>query len=230
MNNYIVKTSKHSIKDISKDKGIVTIKITDFDYYDSDNDRMLKGSLNKTWKDGKQYHIVNHDLSTNSVVGVPVKKYPKDGIIESKINLNKEIGRNLFEDYKFFAENGYTLEHSHGFMPVKDKYVKNEKGGFDFSEVKQYEYSTVLYGAVDKTPLLNIKNQCDLIQQIDLLKLSLEKGNYTDEYFIKIENKLKELQSIFKQPPNDTVKEAINYEPSNDTQRELKQFLTHLNL
>ena len=153
MNNYIVKTSKHQVKDISNEKGIVTIKITDFDYYDSDNDRMMKGALNKTWKDGKQYHIVNHDLSTNSVVGVPVKKYADQGIIESKLNLNKEIGRNLFEDYKFFAENGQTLEHSHGFVPIKDKFKENEKGGFDFLEIKQYEYSTVLYGAVDKTPL-----------------------------------------------------------------------------
>ena len=229
MNNYIVKSSKHSIKDINKDKGIVTIKITDFDYFDSDNDRMMKGALNKTWKEGKQYHIVNHDLSTNSVVGVPVKKYADTGIIESKLNLNKDIGRNLFEDYKFFAENGQTLEHSHGFIPIKDKYKQNEKGGFDFHEIKQYEYSTVLYGAVDKTPLLGIKGKSDILTEIDMLYLKLQKGNYTDDYFLKIEDKLKTLQSFIKSPSIDTTGEAI-IEPSNDTQRELKQFLTHLNL
>lgn len=229
MNNYKIKSSKHKVEDINE-KGIVTIKITEFDYFDSDNDRLMKGALNKTWRDGKQYHVVNHDLSLNGLVGYPISKDPSEGVVHSKLNLNTDIGKNLFENYKFMQKMGSTLEHSHGFMTIEDKTKKNEKGGWDFHEIVQKEYSTVLYGAVDKTPLLGIKSDKDILSEIDLLEIKLQKGDYTDTYFLKIEKRLNELQNFLKQPSIDTVKEVIQPEPLINTQQEqLKQFSNHLN-
>jgi hypothetical protein len=40
-------------------------------------------------------------------------------VIVSKMNLNKQIGRETFEDYKLYAECGKTLEHSIGVKAVR---------------------------------------------------------------------------------------------------------------
>lgn len=221
------KFSKNSVKDLNESQGIVTIKITDFGKWDSDNDRMMKGALNKTWSEGKQYHLVNHDMSTKSLVGMPLKRYAEDGIVESKLNLNKQIARDLFEDYKFAMSNGDSLQHSHGFTPIK--YTENEKGGFDFTEIKQREYSTVLFGAVETTPLLGIKSENDLLEQIEMFELKLSKFNYSDEYCSKIEQKLNNLLRILKEPSEDTLKDVLKDEPSQNTQS-LNQFFNHLKL
>jgi len=87
-------------------KGIVTIQITQFDKYDSDNDRLLKGALTKTWNDGNQVHLVDHKMGTGTFVGLPIKKDPVNGIIESQLNLKKQVAIDLLEDYKFSQEHG----------------------------------------------------------------------------------------------------------------------------
>ena len=191
-------------------KGIVTIQVTQFDKYDSDKDRLMKGALTKTWKEGKQIHLVDHWMGVMNFVGLPVKKDPVNGIIESKLNLNKQIGKDLYEDYKFSLENGRSLQHSHGFMPLKDKYEENEKGGFDFYEVKQFEYSTVLYGAVEDTPIHNIKSKKEAVEIIGILENKLKTLNISDEYGKQIEEHINQLKTLLAfQPEQSTEKEAV---------------------
>jgi hypothetical protein len=195
-----------SVQDVDS-KGLVTIQITQFDKYDSDNDRLLKGALNKTWKDGSQVHLVDHKMGTSTYVGLPVSKDAETGIIVSKINLNKQVGKDLFEDYKFSQENGRSLQHSHGFQVMKDKAVKNEKGGYDFKEIKQFEYSTVLFGAVSETPLIGLKSKGSLNSLIIELEERLKVCSYSDEYGKLLENKVKELKSMLNEPLQDTQEE-----------------------
>ena len=75
-------------------------------------------------------------MGTTTFVGLPIAKDAENGIIESQLNLNKQVAIDLFEDYKFTQANGTSLEHSHGFVAQKDKFTKNEKGGYDFAEVR----------------------------------------------------------------------------------------------
>lgn len=204
----IVKSLETKVADVTE-KGIVTIQVTQFDNYDSDNDRLLKGALTKTWQEGKQVHLLDHKMGLSTFVGLPVKKDPINGIIESKINTDKQIGKDLLADYKFGLENGRSLQHSHGFMPVKGKYEENEKGGYDFAEVKQLEYSTVLFGAVEDTPLHSIKSQTDVKDLIELLELKLRKMDISEEYGKQIEKNINQLKSLLKfEPFNDTQNEA----------------------
>lgn len=218
-----VKSLKTKVQDVNEAKGIVTIQITQFEKYDSDNDRLLKGALNKTWKDGRQVHLVDHKLGMSTFVGLPVSKDPTSGIIESKINLDKQIGKDLFADYKFSSENGRSLQHSHGFFAVKGKYQENEKGGFDFSEINQFEYSTVIYGAVSDTPLLGMKSLSLLTPEeiIKELDLRLSQGNYSDEYGLMLDNLVKK----YKEPLNSTPQHSQTKEPSNNTLNYLIQNL-----
>lgn len=136
--------------------------------------------------------------------------------MESKINLNKQIGRDVFEDYKFSQEYGRSLQHSHGFTAVKDKFKQNEFGGFDFHEIKQIEYSTLLFGAVSDTPLHSIKSEGDIKYLIKELKLKLSICTYSDEYGKLIEQKVNELESLIgtpehkAEPHNALTKSFIN--------------------
>ena len=201
----VTKNLKTKVQDVT-DKGIVTIQITQFDKFDSDNDRLLKGALTKTWKEGSQVHLVNHQMGTATYVGLPISKDATNGVIESKLNLNKQVGIDLFEDYKFSQENGRSLQHSHGFQVLKDKAKKNDKGGYDFSEVKQFEYSTVLFGAVSETPLIGLKSDKDIQQVIKDLEMKLKCFNYSDEKCKLIESYIIKLK---KEPSIDTLKQQL---------------------
>lgn len=205
----IIKSLETKVADVTE-KGIVTIQVTQFDSYDSDNDRLLKGALTKTWKEGNQVHLLDHKMGLATWVGLPISKDPNTGIIESKINLDKQIGKDLLADYKFGLENGRSLQHSHGFMPIKGKYNENEKGGYDFAEVKQLEYSTVLFGAVEQTPLHSIKSQTDVKDLIILLELKLSKMDISDDYGNKIQENINQLKSLLKiEPFKNTQNEAV---------------------
>ena len=196
------------VEDVN-DNGVVVIQITQFEKFDSDNDRMMKGALTKTWNEGKQVHLVDHKMGTSTAVGLPIKKDAETGIIESKLNLNKQIGKDLLADYKFFAQNGRSLQHSHGFLPVEGKYKENDKGGFDFSEIRQLEYSTVLFGAIEDTPLHSIKSRADAQEIIELLELKTTTLNISDEYGKQIEEHIKQLKSLLlNQPFKNTGGEA----------------------
>lgn len=198
----ITKTLKSNVQDVNEAKGIVTIQITQFDKYDSDNDRLLKGSLTKTWNEGQQVHLVDHKMGTSTYVGLPLSKDSESGIIESQLNLNKQVAKDLLEDYIFSQKHGRSLQHSHGFLAIKDKYEKNEKGGYDFAEVKQFEYSTVIFGAVSDTPLHSIKSNTSIEDLIEELKLKLATCNYSNEYGKLIESKIIELKSMIIEPSN----------------------------
>ena len=77
------KTLKTKVQDVNEAKGIVTIQITQFDKYDSDNDRLMKGALNKTWSEFDQVHLIDHKMGINNYVGLAVRKDSESGIIES---------------------------------------------------------------------------------------------------------------------------------------------------
>jgi hypothetical protein len=221
MNQKITKTLKTSVQDVNEVKGIVTIQITQFDKLDSDNDRLLKGALTKTWAEGQQVHLVDHKMGTSTYVGLPVRKDAENGIIESQLNLNKQVGVDLFEDYKFSQKHGRSLQHSHGFMAVKDKYSKNNKGGFDFAEVKQFEYSTVIFGAVSETPLIGMKSNETIQDLINTLELKLKTCNYSSEYGKLIELKIKELKDMLIEPINHSTTEQTEAEKSLQANTEL---------
>lgn len=207
MEKKITKGLKTTVNDVTE-KGIVVIGITEFDSFDSDNDRLLSGSLTKTWNESKQVHLIDHAKGMSTYVGLPVAKDPKTGIIESKLNLNKQVGQDLLADYKFSNEHGRSLQHSHGFQAVSGKYEKNEKGGRDFAEIRQFEYSTLLFGAVSNTPLHSIKSDADVSELIETLELKLSFGNYSNEYGKLLEVKLSELKSMILEPDNHSISET----------------------
>lgn len=194
MENIVFKQFEHSIKDLNTEKGIVTIYVNAFNVKDSDGDISLPGSFKRTFKNNGS--IIQHWLNHNRdmLIGVPVKLYEDEtgAIAVSQLNLNKQLGRDVFEDYKLFAEHGKTLQHSVRVQPIK---FEEDRSGDEYTrKVSEWrmvmEYSTVYgWGSNQQTPLIDIKSMSDL-------EMMIREGNYSDQKGKMIEelyNKLKHL-------------------------------------
>ena len=207
------KSFKYHIKDINP-QGIVTIAISKFDNRDAADDIVRKGAFIKTFQEGgnRIKHVLDHELKYQSVVGLPVKMYETDthAVVESKLNLEKQLAKDLFSDYKFFAENGKTLEHSYMYEVVKANPNKDIQGQ-DIAEIKMYEYSTVALGCNEHTPLIDLKSlkdQSEILESIEQLTNHLQKGDITNEYGLKIESLISTLKSYI-EPHDALTKEDI---------------------
>ncbi len=201
----ITKHQKTIVKDVNS-KGLVILQISQFNKYDSDEDRMLKGAFTKTFKEGKQVHLVDHKVGTSTFVGLPVKKDSDNLIIDSQLNLDKVVAQELLSDYEFSLKHGRSLQHSQGFTAIK--YDENERGGFDFAEVNMKEYSTVLFGAESDTPVHAIKDANSAIKYIKLLEERCKFGFLSDKNGKQIELLISQINKILNEPLNDTQKEA----------------------
>lgn len=194
MEKILTKYLEQQVKDLDTTKGIVTVYINAFNVEDSDSDMSLPGSFKRTFKNNGDsiQHWLNHDR--NQLIGVPIKLYEDEigAIAVSQLNLNKQIARDVFEDYKLFAQHNKTLQHSVRVMPIKfEEDRSNNKYVRRVSEWRLLmEFSTVYgWGANQQTPLIDIKSMDDL-------ELMMREGNYSDEKAKEIEalyNKLKML-------------------------------------
>lgn len=150
---------KSEVMDVA-DKGIVTIAISRFDNEDMGGDIARKGAFERTFREGihRIKHYMDHSLKQAANVGLPVKMYETSthAVVESALNLEKELSRDLFSDYKFFKEHGRTLEHSYGYETMNGK--PRATRGEEILELKMYEYSTVGLGMNPETPLIDLKS------------------------------------------------------------------------
>jgi HK97 family phage prohead protease len=185
----------NQIKAVDDKEGVVEIVVNAFDNEDSDGDISVRGSFAKTIQEnGKRIrHFLNHDWT--KLIGVPLELVEKDvGLVaRSKLNMNKQLGRDVFEDYRLYHEAGKSLEHSIGVQPVK----RDDSDNRYVLEWKLYEYSTLYgWGANSQTPMLSMKNL-----DKEIVQMMLEKGKYSDERFKFLE----------------TINKALKAEPSGDT-------------
>jgi hypothetical protein len=114
--------------------------------------------------------------------------------IVSKINIGKQLGAETFSDYKFYAENGQTLEHSIGYSVVKEEPSEELKANI-LKEVNLMEYSSLDFlGANSETPLLDLKsidmNAEELLKRIEVLEAKIKSLEPLDN--TQAENEAKE--------------------------------------
>lgn len=198
------KVYKSEIMDVA-DRGIVTIAISKFDNTDLMGDVVRKGAFTKTFQEGgnRIKHVIDHTLKAASVVGLPIKMYETSthAVVESALNLEKQISRDLFSDYKFFQANGKTLEHSYGYQTIQAGKSATAGGGEEILELKMYEYSTVAMGANSETPLLSIKSLT--VDDVPILEEYLRKFDVTNAKGKQIESIIKQIKEL-KGPVNAT--------------------------
>ena len=177
-------------------KGEVDIYVNAYGNEDNDGDISAPGSFTKTAKEQKSRmrHLINHEKRDPSyLAGFPLEIMPDDshGLrVISKLNLKKQSIRDLWEDYKLFAEHDLSLEHSIGYKAMK----RSQSDPRVITEYAMGEYSTITYRAAnEQTPLNGMKSFNDIVGAIQTLELMLRKGNYSDTKFIEIENSVKAL-------------------------------------
>ena len=175
---------------------------------DSDRDISDQGCFTKTCRENfkRIKHLKDHDRQ--QLLGLPLEFNTTDPyglLVRSAMNLEKQNVKDVYSDYKFFAEHKRTLEHSIGYSVVKfsienpDDWSKRIRR---IQEYKLFEYSTLSFlGANPNTMLVDIKHEgiATLQEEMKLLTDMLNCGDYSDEKFTLIENKLTEIQNRIKE-------------------------------
>ena len=164
------------------EKGIVTVAVNGIGIEDSQHDISMPGSFVDTLRNdiGKMRWYLNHD--TRQLLGVPLSGEEKDGnlIMTGQMNLNKQICRDVFEDYKLFSKAGRTLEHSIGVKAL----ARDEEDRRKVVRWKMLEYSTLTgWGANPQTFLVGLKSATheQLRDAVELLRLAFKQSGYSDE-------------------------------------------------
>ena len=164
------------------EKGIVTVAVNGIGIEDVQHDISEPGSFANTLKNDihRMRWYLNHD--TRQLLGVPLSGEEKDGnlIMTGQMNLNKQICRDVFEDYKLFHEAGRTLEHSIGVRAL----ARDEHDRRRVKEWQMLEYSTLTgWGANPQTFLVGLKSAtADQIRDaIELLRAAFKQHGYSDE-------------------------------------------------
>lgn len=164
------------------EKGIVTVAVNGIGVKDSQKDISMPGSFNKTLKEniGRMRWFLNH--RPDQLLGVPLsgKEIECNLVMAGQINLEKQIGRDTLADYKLFAENGRTLEHSVGVQAIKRDSIDPCK----VLEWRMMEYSTLTsWGSNPQTFLVNIKSATaeQVKDAVDFIRKSFKQHGYSDE-------------------------------------------------
>ena len=123
------------MKDIDR-KGRVLVAANAIGNVDSDKDISLEGSFTKTLSEHfdrvKWYLNHNQDF----LLGVPLEGKQNGKYLEmlGQLNLIKQIGSDVYSDYKLYAEHGKTLEHSIGVNAIKWD-IKNDVDSLDWLDI-----------------------------------------------------------------------------------------------
>ncbi len=164
------------------EKGIVTVAVNGIGVEDTQRDISMPGSFNKTLKEniGRMRWFLNH--RTDQLLGVPLsgKEEANNLLMTGKINLEKQIGRDTLADYKLYAENGRTLEHSIGVQAIK----RDEADPRKVLEWRMMEYSTLTsWGSNPQTFLVNIKSAtADQVKEaVNFIRKAFVQHGYSDE-------------------------------------------------
>lgn len=193
---------KSSIIDLDE-RGVITVAANAFGNIDSDRDISMPGSFAKTIRENfaRMRWLKNHRQDQLLGVALEAKESNEFLIVRGELNLDKQIARDTYSDYKIFAKHGLSLEHSIGVDAIK---VVNDKDNNvrKVLEWKWWEYSTLdCWGANDRTHAIDIKsfNPMHLKSTLTVLELQLKEGDYRDETFIGIEKNIANIKSLLMQ-------------------------------
>jgi len=176
------------LKDLDE-KGIVTFYFNSFGNVDSDGDMTKTGAFTKTFKDNgsRIKHFKNHNIYQCPGVVKELGEDQHGAWARSAMILGTQLGHDTYEEYKA----GAITEHSFGYDVIKS--AKNPAGYRELTELRVWEVSSLnAWGANSQTSVIDIKNEASLFSELDKL-LKLQKGDFTDEYLEKIEQRIKEI-------------------------------------
>lgn len=184
------------------EQGRVTILANGLNIEDAQGDISCTGSFAKTLNDFKSgrrniFHYKNHDRNETIGFIIDGNESPTDLVLESQLNLNKQIGRETYEDYKLAQQLGKNIEHSIGVYAIK----RADKDTRRVLEWQLEEVSTLTKrGANPSTGFINLKSidaDTDPQGAIDYLRAVLNM-RYSDDKLKRYESQLSLLEKSMK--------------------------------
>lgn len=162
-------------------KGRVKVAVNRTGIEDAQGDISMPGSFDKTLREDlfRMKWLYNHDVT--QLLGVPLEGSEQNGdvVMVGQLNMDKQLCRDVYTDYKLMAQYGRTLEHSVGVIPIK----RNKDDKRMVEEWKMLEYSTLSFlGANPCTYLVDIKSATPsrIKEAVNFLQSALKEPTYSD--------------------------------------------------
>lgn len=204
MNNFGYKQLSIDIKDLDQSKGVVVAYANTYNFKDSDGDVSAYGSFDKTVGENFKRIRVLKDHNPTMMIGVPLAIDTKDtyGLLTTtQFNLNKDLGRDMFEDIKLMTSSGLNAELSIGYKVMQ----RDQKNKSIINEYKLMEYSFLSsWGANELSTVQGIKSIKSTYGILELIEKSYNL-DYSDNRLRQIETLLKSLSN--EPSENDTLNE-----------------------
>jgi len=200
------KQLSYDLKELDETKGIVTAYANTYNFKDSDGDISAPGSFDKTVTENFKRIRVLKDHNPTMMIGVPLTINTKDSyglLTTSQFNLNKSLGKDMFEDIKLMHTSGLNAELSIGYKVMQ----RDQKDKNIIKEYKLMEYSFLSsWGANQLSTVQDIKSIKSHYGLMELIQKSYDLP-YSDERLRQIETLLKSLDK----EPSET--DTTNLEP-----------------
>ena len=200
------KQLSYDLKELDEGKGIVTAYANAYNFKDSDGDISAYGSFDKTVSENFKRIRVLKDHNPTMMIGVPLMIDTKDtyGLLTtSQFNMQKDLGRDMFQDVKLMHENNLNAELSIGYK-VMQRDVKNKS---IINEYKLMEYSFLSsWGANELSTVQGIKSIKSTYGILEIIEKSYNL-DYSDNRLRQIEALLKSLSN----EPSET--DTLNEKP-----------------
>jgi len=186
------KQLSYDLKELDEKKGVVTAYANAYNFKDSDGDISAYGSFEKTVSENFKRIRVLKDHNPTMMIGVPLMIDTKDtyGLLTtSQFNMNKDLGRDMFQDVKLMHENNLNAELSIGYQVIQ----RDQKNKSIINEYKLMEYSFLSsWGANELSTVQGIKSIKSTYGILELIEKSYDL-DYSDNRLRQIETILKAL-------------------------------------
>lgn len=257
-----------SVKDVDLAKRTVQVIYSAMNFFDSDFDVLRPGAFSKSINErgpnsnakAKIKHFLFHDPNRMPGKIEVLEEREIDGqVVEyAEVKLSESTdGTDTLIKY----QEGIYDNHSIGFQYVPGKIELVEQGQEEFekivatlsnpeeavangflynvTEVKQFEGSTVSFGANSQTPLLGVKSEnkegaiLKIFEKLDRMQSVMKSGQLSDEGFMNLEiemNQIKQgLKTYFELSEKPSAKESLHSETDTSTVVKSDQlFFEHL--
>lgn len=211
-NAILTKGISEGFKDVDLKTGVVSGMFAAFGSKDSDGDIIMPGafldSIKKHGPNSSQpriKHLLDHDRK--NAVGKLTELFED----EKGLNYVSTAGRHTKgRDFLLMVEDGIITEHSHGF------HIESEQQKSDANYIYKsflYEGSSLqFWGSNGNTPITGVKSAEELIQLLNTIEKGLKNGKYSDEAFIQLEARFKELYNALPTYKSEPVTEKSLWE------------------
>jgi HK97 family phage prohead protease len=191
------KQLSYDLKELDEKKGVVTAYANAYNFKDSDGDISAFGSFDKTVNENFKRIRVLKDHNPTMMIGVPLIIDTKDtyGLLTtSQFNMNKDLGRDMFQDVKLMHENNLNAELSIGYKVLQ----RDQKNKSIINEYKLMEYSFLSsWGANELSTVQGMKSIQSHYGIMELIQKAYNL-DYSD-------NRLRELETILKALTNEPI-------------------------